>query len=198
MRRKILGISASPRRGGNTETLLDRALEGARKRGAAVEKVVLNELCIKPCRGCGACFKTGACVIKDDMRLIYKKVDSCDALIIASPIYFGSVSAQLKTMIDRFQPYWIRKYILKRPVSKKSGRRGVFLCAAASDRKSFFRNAGSIVKNFFATLDVKYYGGVFCGCVEKPQDVLVKKLKLKKSFDLGARLVKYKIVSFSI
>ena len=106
---KVLGISASPRRGGNAEVLLDAALSGAAGAGAIVEKIILNELCLKPCQACDGCSKTGACIIKDDMRQIYKKVDETDALIVASPIYFGSLAAQAKIMIDRFQPYWVRK-----------------------------------------------------------------------------------------
>ncbi len=187
---KILGICGSPRRGGNTEILLDQALSGAACAGAIIEKIVLNELCLKLCQNCGGCSKTGACVIKDDMRKLYEKVGESDALIVASPIYFGSLSAQTKVMIDRFQPYWVRKYILKKPVSKKKYRKGVFLSVGAADKKAFFNNAKSIIKIFFIILNIKYFGDLFCGGVDKAGEIGKRTALLEKSFELGAKLAK--------
>ena len=187
---KILGISGSPRRNGNTETLLDYALEGASQAGAVVDKVVVSELCLRPCCECAGCDKTAVCVIKDDMRLIYKKIDISDALIISSPIYFGSITSQLKTMIDRFQPYWIKKYMLKKAVSKKTGRKGIFLCVSGSDRKTSFMNARSIVNIFFTTLDIKYFGSIFCGGLEEAGGAKKDARVLKRSFNMGAKLAK--------
>ena len=187
---RILGISASPRRGGNTEILLDAALSGAASAGASVEKIVLDELCLRPCQGCDACAKNLGCVIKDDMRRVYKKVSGSDALIVASPIYFGSLSAQVKIMIDRFQPYWVRKYLLKKPVSKKKGRKGIFLCVGAADKRIYFNNARSIVKIFFVVLDIKYFGDLFCGGVDKAGEMGERTITLKRSFGLGAKLAK--------
>ncbi len=187
---KILGICGSPRRGGNTEILLDQALSGAACAGAIIEKIVLNELCLKLCQNCGGCSKTGACVIKDDMRKLYEKVGESDALIVASPIYFGSLSAQTKVMIDRFQPYWVRKYILKKPASKKKYRKGVFLSVGAADKKAFFNNAKSIIKIFFIILNIKYFGDLFCGGVDKAGEIGKRMALLEKSFELGAKLAK--------
>lgn len=187
---KILGICGSPRRGGNTEVLLDQALSGAASAGAVIEKIVLNELCMKACQNCGGCSKTGVCVIKDDMRKLYRKVSESDGLIVASPIYFGSLSAQTKIMIDRFQSYWVRKYILKKQLSKKKDRKGVFLSVAGSDKKSFFNNAESIVKILFIVLNIKYIGRLFCGGVDEAGAIEKRKMVLERSFELGARLAK--------
>lgn len=187
---KILGISASPRRGGNSEVLLDAALSGAKSAGAGIEKIILNELCLKPCQECDACRRGDECVIKDDMRLVYKKVSSSDALIVASPIYFGSLSAQAKIMIDRFQPYWVRKYALKKPASRKRARKGIFLSVGAAGKKTFFNNARSIVRIFFVVLDIKYSGDLFCGGVDGAGDIGGRTAVLKKSFELGAKLAK--------
>ena len=185
---RILGICASPRRGGNTEILLDAALSGAASAGASVEKIVLNELCLRPCQGCDACAKGLRCVIKDDMRQIYKRVGESDALVVASPIYFGSLSAQAKIMIDRFQPYWIRKYLLKKPVSKKKDRKGLFLSVGAAERRTFFNNARSIIRIFFVVLDIKYFGDLFCGGVDRSGEIGQRAIALKRSFGLGAKL----------
>ena len=119
---KVLGVAASPRRNANTETLLDSALKGAKEEGARTEKVILNLLRIRPCQACAKCSETATCYIKDDMQGLLKKLKTCDALIIASPVYFGTVTAQLKTMIDRCQPAWAEKYIFKKTLSQKEKR----------------------------------------------------------------------------
>ncbi|MCX5679166.1 MAG: flavodoxin family protein, partial [Candidatus Omnitrophica bacterium] len=111
---KVLGILGSPRRGGNAERLLDKALEGAIACGASAEKISLNELTIRPCQECGGCDDTGECVIVDDMSMIYSSVDKADCIILASPIFFGELTAQTKAVIDRFQCRWVKKYRLKK------------------------------------------------------------------------------------
>lgn len=186
---KILGISGSPHRGGNSETMLDRALRGAKHAGAAVEKVVLSEISLEPCRGCNDCLKTGECRIKDEMRRIYRKVDAADGLIVASPVYFGSLSAQTKMMIDRFQPYWFNKHASKNRLPDKKHRKGIFLCAAGTGRISFFKNSESIIRIFFATLGIDYSGSVFYGDSDKAS--LRRRLgALKRSLEAGEKLVK--------
>lgn len=185
---KVLGIGGSPRRGGNSDLLLDKALEGAKSAGGAVDKVVLNDLNFRPCQECGGCDETGACVIEDDMKVVYEKLSKSDALIIASPIFFGSVSAQAKMMIDRFQCLWIAKYILKKSDISKKRRRGIFLAVAGSHRKEFFENAKKIISIFFKTLDIEYAGELFAAGVDKKD--AIKEASLKKAYDLGASLVK--------
>lgn len=159
---KVLGISGSPRKNGNTEMALDAALEGARSGGAVCEKILLNGLNFKPCQECGLCDKDGICKIADDMQIIYEKIDEADVIIVASPVFFGSVSAQLKMMIDRFQCRWVLKYRLREKTSSSAKKRGFFLCVAATDRVDFFDNARKPVKILFAVLDINYSGELFC------------------------------------
>ncbi|MDD5437267.1 MAG: flavodoxin family protein, partial [Candidatus Omnitrophica bacterium] len=166
------------------------ALEGASGAGAAVEKIVLNELCLKPCQGCYGCAKGDPCVIRDDMRLVYGKLDKADGIMIASPIYFGSVTAQLKTMIDRFEPYWVLKHVLKRPAPGKRRRNGIFLCCAGEEKPLFFRNAKDIIRFLFNTLDIEYLGDIFCGGLERSGAVSDRPDLLKRSFKLGEELAK--------
>ncbi|MFA5142958.1 MAG: flavodoxin family protein [Candidatus Omnitrophota bacterium] len=188
-KRSIVGISGSPRRHANSEVLLDRALEGAALEGAIVDKIVLNELCLMPCQGCYRCGKKGVCAVKDDMKLVYKKLDGADGLVIASPIYFGSLTAQLKIMIDRFESYWVRKYVLKRPKPYKR-RSGIFLCCAANENRKFFKNAMDITKHFFTTLDIEYRGALFCGRLTGPGDMIKRPQTLDRAFRMGAMLAK--------
>jgi len=97
----ILILSGSPRKGGNTELLVDAFAKGAAKHHH-VEIVSVRDVKVNPCLGCNACFKNGICAQKDDMAAIYKKMSQADMLVIASPVYFYSISAQLKAIIDRF------------------------------------------------------------------------------------------------
>ena len=98
----ILIISGSPRKGGNTELLADAFAKGAAEHHH-VEIVSVRDYKVNPCVGCNACFKTnGICAQKDDMAIIYEKMNQADMLVIASPVYFYGISAQLKVVIDRF------------------------------------------------------------------------------------------------
>ena len=131
--------------------MLDKALEGARAKGAETEKVILNEIPFAPCQECEAMPDDGTCNVQDGFRSIYGKVKEADAVILASPIFFGSLSAQTKMMIDRFQCLWRAKYMLKKDVFKE--KKGGFICVEASARQDFLENAKSIVRNLFATIN---------------------------------------------
>ncbi len=98
---KIVGILGSERQGGNTEVLLDVALEEAQKNGVLTDKVPLRDKSIAPCDGCLGCTKTGKCVIEDDAQEIYGKMLESEGIIWATPVYFWSMSGQTKTLMDR-------------------------------------------------------------------------------------------------
>jgi multimeric flavodoxin WrbA len=98
---KLLGISCSPRKNGNTEILVKEALKTASDAGWQTEVFFMSEKNVAPCDACGGCFKTGTCVINDSMQELYKLMDQADGIIIASPVYFGNVSAQAKAFMDR-------------------------------------------------------------------------------------------------
>jgi multimeric flavodoxin WrbA len=98
---KILAISCSPNKDGNTVTLLNKALEGAKKDGAEVELFSAAGKDIKPCDACRACGKTGKCVVKDDVTPLLEKMLEADGLIFGAPVYFYGMAAQAKSIIDR-------------------------------------------------------------------------------------------------
>ncbi|MBN2453440.1 MAG: flavodoxin family protein [Candidatus Omnitrophica bacterium] len=180
----VVGISGSPRRHGSTETLLDRLLEGAVSAGADVEKIVLNELTFRPCQECGGCDRTGACVIKDDMEFIYRRIEDADGIVVASPVFFANVSAQTKMMIDRFQCAWVAKYALKKERRTKK-QKGIFISVSAAHRKDFFDSSKLVVKSFFATLDIEYAGELLCGGITNKSDIDSNEKLLKSAFELG-------------
>jgi multimeric flavodoxin WrbA len=98
---KLLGLSFSPRKQGNTELLLERVFTGAVQAGAEAELYRVADKEIKPCDGCGSCFKTGTCHIRDDMQEVYEKMLGADGILFGTPVYFYNVTAQGKAVIDR-------------------------------------------------------------------------------------------------
>ncbi len=116
----VLAIYGSPRRKGNTSLLLKRAVEGAREAGGNVEEIELRDLKMSPCLEIYGSRETGRCAIKDDFQGVYDKLLACDGLMLASPIFFYSVSAHTKILMDRCQSLWVKKYwIEKKPFGKK-------------------------------------------------------------------------------
>ncbi len=98
---KVLGIVGSPRKGGNTEIMIEEALAAARELGAETDTFLVYDKNIAGCDGCHSCFKTGKCKINDDMQSLYPKMEAADAILFGSPVYFNYVTAQAKAIIDR-------------------------------------------------------------------------------------------------
>ncbi len=122
---KILALSFSPRRGGNTEILLDRALSGAAREGAATELYRVVEHDIKPCDGCMACWHTGECHIADEMPVLADKMLAADGILYGTPVYFYNMTAQGKTVIDR-------TIVLNRPERNLANKVGGVVAVAGS------------------------------------------------------------------
>lgn len=97
----VLAISASPRKGGNSDVLCDEFLKGAAEKGHAVQKIRLAEKKIAPCLACYGCTQSHVCVQRDGMAEVLGALKAADVIALASPVYFYSVCAQMKTMIDR-------------------------------------------------------------------------------------------------
>ena len=98
----VLGVVGSPRRGGNTEALVDEVLRGAEESGGQTEKVVLGELDVNPCRACGMCHREGVCVHEDDMAAILDKMREAEVWVLGTPVYWWGPTAQFKAFIDRW------------------------------------------------------------------------------------------------
>ena len=110
MGKKVLVVSSSPRKNGNSETLADAFAKGAREAGHSVETVRLGEKRLGFCKGCLVCLKLGHCVIQDDAVDIAAKMYDADVLVFATPVYYYSVCGQLKTMLDRANPLYDTDY----------------------------------------------------------------------------------------
>ena len=107
MKKQVLVLSASPRKGGNSDTLCDEFVRGAIDAGQSAEKIFLRDRTINYCTGCGVCYSTHKCVQKDDMADILEKMIRADVIVMAAPVYFYTMDAQMKTLIDRTVPRYL-------------------------------------------------------------------------------------------
>ena len=183
---KVLGIMGSPRIKGNTDLLLDEALRGSQSQGAEVEKITAANLKIAPCREIYACLKDGNCAIRDDMDGIYLKILGADAVIIASPVFFYTVSAQLMPLISRCQALWARKYVLKKtdiPLKK-----GAFIAVGATKGAKLFDGPILTVKYFFQAINAEYKEELLIRGVDKKGEIKEHPTALADAYELGKKL----------
>lgn len=155
----ILALNGSPRRNGNTETVLNAFLDGAKEAGAAVETIRLSALSFKNCLGCNACHKKGVCILKDDLTEVFEKVMACDILVLASPIYSMTVTAEMKGFIDRGQFLWAQKFKTQTLVFDEKHLEthiGVFLSTSGQALPVMFDAAFPVVRALFNDAGFSY------------------------------------------
>ena len=177
----------SPRIKGNTDLLLDDALKGGQSQGAEVEKIIVDNLNISPCREYYGCLRDGNCVIRDDMDGIYPKLLEADGVIVASPIFFYGLTSQVKALIDRSQALWARKYVLKQNLPYE-GRKGAFIAVGATKGQKLFEGSILTVKYFFQAIGVDYTAELLVRGVDKKGEIREHPTALKDAFELGSRL----------
>jgi len=184
----IAAVAGSPRRGGNTDQLLEAAVAGALEEGAQVEWVRPGQMNFVACRHCGGCAQTGVCVISDDMQPVYALIERMDGMLLASPVYFASVTAQAKALIDRTQALWVRKYLLQRPVSADGKTRLVlFLSALGGDARGHIEGTRRVVKAFADTFDGRYEELIF-PLIDQPGEIAEHWTALPQAHAAGAGL----------
>lgn len=187
----VLGIYGSPRKGGNTDQLLDKVLEGARSAGAEVDSLYVRDLSMSGCIECGGCDKTGKCVVEDDMQGVYPLLEKADVIFLASPIFFYSVTAQLKALIDRVQAIWAKQQLEQTPDEKRMFKRGrgYLIAVGATRGKNLFEGAQMVARYFFDALSMSYEGGIFFRSLEKKTAVRENPETLQEAFNLGIKAV---------
>ncbi|TAJ45339.1 flavodoxin family protein [Methanofollis fontis] len=155
----VLAVAGSPRRHGNSETLLDRVIASmAAEEGIEVEKVALSEVTVHPCKGCNACERLNRCVQRDDLDWLGQRLLDADCVLLSSPIYCMGICAQVKALIDRAQVFRSRKYVLKLPVvpqERKWKRLGCFISTAGQKWDYVFDAAVPSVKCFYHVMDIR-------------------------------------------
>ena len=168
---KILALQASPRKKGNTNRILDEMIKGATDNGHEVEKYFLDKLNINPCSGCEICASGKDCRFDDDGSEIINKLAEGAGVILASPIYFGQMTAQAKTIVDRFYS------IFNNPDKKFSGKAAmIFTHAYLTEAQPFLNNTEL---EFIETLEVA--GVKFIGDADKKEE------DLKKAYEIGQK-----------
>jgi multimeric flavodoxin WrbA len=175
----------SPRIGGNTDLLLDEALKGARSRGADVEKITVSRLKIEPCREIYACLKEGECPIKDDMTALYDKIVNSDAIIVATPIFFYTVSAQLMALISRCQASWSRRYVLNMEMPLK---KGAFIGVGATKGARLFDGPVLTIRYFFKAVNAEYTDELLIRGIDKKGEIKDHPAALADAYKLGERI----------
>ncbi|MDO4664529.1 MAG: flavodoxin family protein [Erysipelotrichaceae bacterium] len=179
MSKKVLIISSSPRKGGNSETLAASFAQGAQEAGHHVETIYLREKKYSFCQGCLACLKVGHCIIADDAVEIVKKMHDCDVIVFATPIYYYSVSGQLKTMLDRANPLYNSDYAFTK----------VYLLATAAENEPHVAaGAASVIQGWVDCFDrCKLADLVFAGGVDDIGDI-VGHPALDRAYQLGKEI----------
>lgn len=189
---KILAVYGSPRRKGNTSLLLREAVRGARGEGADVEEVVLRDLKISPCLEIYGCKKAGRCAIQDDFQPLYDQLLACRGLMLASPIFFYSVSAHAKSMIDRCQSLWVKKYWIDQStmVLREPRRRGIFISVGATKGPKLFDGTLLTLRYFFDVLDMELWKSLLYRGLDFEGDILKHPEHLEEAFQAGRDLVR--------
>ena len=187
---KVLGISTSPREGGNTDHLLRECLRGAESVGAACEYLSLKGLTIAPCAACNACYRTGLCRQKDDYQTVLAKMVEADRLVFASPIFFMAVGSHAKLLIDRCQCLWSRKYVLKQPTfsTPRPDRHALAIAVGGSKSRKMFDSIKLTMRYYFDVLDFKYAGNLLFNRLDRKDAVADRPEALDMAFQTGVRL----------
>jgi multimeric flavodoxin WrbA len=156
---KVLAFAGSPRRFGNSETLLDWTLASmAEAQDVIIEKVPLTDANVNPCRGCNACEKLNKCVQRDGMDILHNKIIEADCIVLSSPIFCMGLCSQVKALVDRAQVFRSRKYVLKLPVvpADRLGKRmGIFISTAGQTWPHVFDAAVPSVKCFYHVIEIR-------------------------------------------
>lgn len=184
MNKKVLILKGSPREKGNSSVLADRVAAGAQEAGAEVESIYLHALDIRPCDACDTCAETeGVCIIKDDMQPLYPKILQTDAIVFASPVYWFTISAQLKLCIDRL-------YGLQTPGWKKMAGKQAGIVLTYGDSDLYTSGGINAIHTFesmcrFLRMEIV---GIVHGTAGDVGDVEKQPELMQKAYQLGQRL----------
>jgi len=187
---KVVGISTSPRIRSNSDTLLRQALAGAESVKAETLYVRLSDYHIEPCIACNACSATGVCPIPDDYPLLLQEMLNADRLVFATPLFFMSVCAQAKMLIDRGQCLWVHKYLLNKQLFPlERDRRAMVIAVGGSKSKKQFESVRLTMKSYFDALQMSYALNLFVRKIDAPGEIEKHPSALKEAFRLGRELV---------
>jgi putative NADPH-quinone reductase len=193
---KIIGLLGSPLVKGNTAKLLDQALRGATDAGCEVEKIIVPFLDFNPCMEIMYCREHETCKMKDDMIPIYEKFKEADSVVVATPVMSMGIPGKLKGFIDRFQVFFMAKYVRNKPLvdtEKKKHRRGLYIGISGMNLPDIFDGAKMTIQAFFRITDFKYWDELLIRDMDTIQDISTRpelvEMAYKKGYELGRLLV---------
>ena len=188
MAAKIIALLGSPLLQGNTSRLLDRAIQGAQDAGADVEKIEVTTLNFKACREIFYCREHETCAMKDDMTDLYEKFRDIDGVIIGTPVMTMGIPGVLKSFFDRFQVYFMAKYVRKKSMVQKEKRKmrlGLYLGISGMNVPYVFDGAKLTVHAFFDIIDVQYWGDLLINDMDTIQDLTTRPELLEQAYRKG-------------
>ncbi|HSH14360.1 MAG TPA: flavodoxin family protein [Desulfurivibrionaceae bacterium] len=189
---EVLVLEGSPRRGGNSQVLMDAVARGIVRAGGTLERVRVVDLKIAPCIGCGGCDHTGHCVVNDDMTGLYEKIVAARRLLLVSPVYFYAITAQLKAAIDRSQALWNRKQLqIKKGVwQEDSDRKGYLVAVAATKGPRVFEGSILTAKYFFDATGFTYAGELLVKGIDGRGEMAKAIDELARAEEFGAQCLR--------
>ncbi len=190
----VSALYGSPRRGGNTDELLNSFINGLndneffkRKEieNITIDKIFVSKLKISPCRECRHCSIDGECIVNDEMQQIYPKIIDCDLLLVGSPVFFTTVPGNLKSFIDRFQRFWALKYELDKHITTKPGRKGILFSCAGSKPEDIFECTRKVMRAFFDVIYIEYFADFLYNSIDFKGDIQNDPEMLTKVYDFA-------------
>lgn len=186
---RIVCIEGSPRRGSNSSILLDQVMKGARAGGAETALITPWRLEIRPCLACAGCHRTGRCTLKDDFQAIYDQIVDAEALVLATPVYFGAVSAQAKLLIDRCESFWSLRNVVGE-VLPPSGqpRLGILIATAGKDQERMFRGPRITFDLLMNACQGEVYAELLYGGLDVQRAIQYDGEAMRRAFQAGRSL----------
>jgi len=188
---RIIALLGSPRLEGNTAKLLNEAIRGANDAGCSVEKIEVTSLNFRACREIFFCREHETCAMKDDMTGIYEKFRDIDGIIVATPVMTMGIPGMLKSFIDRFQVFFMAKYVRKIPLVRKEKRQhrlGLYLGISGMNVPFVFDGAKLTIHAFFDIIDVAYWDDLLIRDMDTIQDLSTRPEFLEEAYRKGKEM----------
>jgi NAD(P)H-dependent FMN reductase len=187
----VIGILGSPLPEGNTAKLLEQALKGAADTGCSTETIAVNNLDFQPCMEMMFCKEHETCIMDDDMQQMYGKIRDADSIIIATPVMTMGIPGRLKSFMDRFQVFFMAKYVRNDPLvapEKRKVRRGLFICIAGMKIPEVFVGAKLTAQAFFDIIDCPFHDELLVSDMDTIRDIRTRQDLLDAAYAKGRKL----------
>ena len=190
---KIIALLGSPLGEGNTAKLLDEAIRGAGDAGCGIEKITVAGLSFEACTEMMFCREHETCIMDDDMQSMYPKFREMDGLIIATPVMTMGIPGKLKSFMDRFQVFFMAKYMRKKSLvspDKRKKRNGLFISISGMNVPGVFSGAKMTVEAFLDIIDCRYADELLISDMDTIRDISTRPDLLRQAYEKGYSLGK--------